>query len=211
MSRASAILSQWSDGGDTIKTDVISISSSGNNTEAVLAQIDKVVVYKELSPKNAMALRLLSEEMTAMMRAIAGNVNGEFWVEDHDDIYELHLLVRSLVDDGMRSKLLSVASNGKNEASRGLMGKIRSFFEPARDVPLFSSGFGGGAPQMYEHYSWSLEDYRDQLRQYREMKQDENQAAWDELEKSVVAKVADDVKISIQGRTVEMTIIKKLI
>ena len=34
--------------------------------------------------------------------------------------------------------------------------------------------------------------------------------AWDELEKSVVAKVADDVKVAIRGRTVEMTIVKKL-
>ena len=34
--------------------------------------------------------------------------------------------------------------------------------------------------------------------------------AWDELEKSVVAKVADDVKVSIRGRVVEMTIIKKI-
>ena len=34
--------------------------------------------------------------------------------------------------------------------------------------------------------------------------------AWDELEKSVVAHVADDVKVSIHGRTVEMVIIKAL-
>ena len=35
-------------------------------------------------------------------------------------------------------------------------------------------------------------------------------AAWDELEKSVVSHVADDVKIAIRGREVEMTIIKKM-
>ena len=33
--------------------------------------------------------------------------------------------------------------------------------------------------------------------------------AWDELEKSVVAHVADDVKVSIRGSVVEMTIFKK--
>ena len=36
-----------------------------------------------------------------------------------------------------------------------------------------------------------------------------SQEAWDELEKSVVAHVADDVKVSIKGLTAEMTIIKK--
>ena len=34
--------------------------------------------------------------------------------------------------------------------------------------------------------------------------------AWDELEKSVVSHVADDIKVSIRSGTVEMIIIKKL-
>ena len=34
--------------------------------------------------------------------------------------------------------------------------------------------------------------------------------AWDELEKSVVARVADDVKVFIRGATVELVLLKKL-
>jgi hypothetical protein len=34
--------------------------------------------------------------------------------------------------------------------------------------------------------------------------------AWDELERSVVNHLADDVKVYIQGRDVEMVIIKKM-
>ena len=55
-----------------------------------------------------------------------------------------------------------------------------------------------------------MEDYRDQLRQYREMNEKDHLEDWDELEKSVVAKVADDVKVSIRGNTVEMIIIKQI-
>lgn len=193
-----------------MKTDVITISSEGNNMEAALAQIDKISAYKELPPKSAMTLRLLTEEILAMMRAITGNVNGEFWIEDTDGVYELHLLVRTLVDEKIRSQLLAASSSGKNEATRGFMGKIRSFFEPSPGVPMFSSSVVGGAPQMFELYTWSMEDYRDQLRQHRELDQRDSQEAWDELERSVVAKLADDVKVSIRGRNVEMTIIKKL-
>ncbi len=194
-----------------MKTDVIAISSEGNNMENGLAQIDKISVYKELAPKSALQLRLLTEEMMAMMRAITGNVNGEFWVEDQDGVYELHLLVKTLVDEKIRKQLLDVSASGKNEAARGFMGKIRSFFEPSRGVPVFSAGFlGGGTPQMSENYSWSMADYRDQLRQYRDMNMKATQEEWDELEKSVVARVADDVKVSIRGRNVEMVIIKKI-
>ena len=69
----------------------------------------------------------------------------------------------------------------------------------------------------YEHadttgfdWEWSMMRYEDELS--ARIKQNDNAAkkAWDELEKSVVARVADDVKVSIKGRKVEMTIVKKL-
>ncbi|MBR2797884.1 MAG: hypothetical protein IKF99_08140 [Oscillospiraceae bacterium] len=63
---------------------------------------------------------------------------------------------------------------------------------------------------MYGNYEWSMEDYREQLRQYREQNAEGSQEAWDELEKSVVSRVADNVKVSILGRTVEMTIVKEM-
>ena len=193
-----------------MKTDILMISSDGTNMDSALAQVDKVAAYKGLSLKNALYLRLLTEETMAMMRAITGNVNGEFWMEDEDQLYTLHLKVSTLMDENRREQLLAASTSGKNEATRGFMGKIRSFFEPSSSVPMFSAGFGGGSPQMYNSYVWSMEDYRDQLRQYREQNQNEAKDAWDELEKSVVGHLADDVKVSIRGRTVEMTIVKKL-
>lgn len=192
-----------------MKTDVLKISSDGSNMEAALAQVDKLSAYKGLSPKNTLYLRLLAEETMAMMRAITGNVNGEFWIEDEDQVYSLHLRVSTLVDEKQRGQLLSASTSGKNEAARGFMGKIRSFFEPSAGVPLFSAGISGGSPQAYTSYVWSMEDYKDQLRQQGE--QSGTREAWDELEKSVVGHLADNVKVSILGRTVEMVIMKKLV
>ena len=57
-----------------MKTDILTISSDGSNMDAALAQVDKVAAYKELSPKNALYLRLLAEETMALVRAIAGRV-----------------------------------------------------------------------------------------------------------------------------------------
>ena len=193
-----------------MKTDILTISSDGTNMEAALAQVDKISAYKTLSQKNTLYLRLLTEETMALLRAVTGNVNGEFWMEAEEQLFTLHLKVSSLMDESMREQLLSASTSGKNEAKRGFMGKIRSFFEPSSSVPMFSAGFGGGSPQMYSSYVWSMEDYRDQLRQYREQNQNGANEAWDELEKSVVGHLADDVKVFIRGRTVEMTIAKKL-
>ena len=196
-----------------MKTDVIAITSSGNNMGPALVQVDKLCAFKGLSGKSAMQLRLLAEETMCLMRAITGGVNGEFWVEDDEDgVYEMHLLVTTMMDEEMRRQLLSTSFSGKNEATRGFMGKLRAFFEPSACVPAFIPGVhAGGAPQMYGGCVWSMEEYRDQLRQYeRQHSGAATREAWDELEKSVVANVADDVKVYIRGTTVEMTIFKKL-
>lgn len=193
-----------------MKTDIIIISSDGSNMEAVLHQVDAAAAYKGLSRKSALHLRLLAEETMAMMRTITGDVDGEFWIEDRENVYELHLRVETLTDSKRREQLLSASTTGKNEATRGIMGKIRAFFQPSSDVPMFASGFADGAPQMYGSHQWSMEDYRKQLRRYREHNAEGSLEAWDELEKSVVSHVADDVKVSIRGRTVEMTIIKAM-
>ena len=193
-----------------MKTDVITISSSGENMEAALQQAEKTAAYKGLTGKNALHLRLLTEEMMGMMRSIAGNVEGKFWIEDEDGAYQLHLKVHTSMDEQKREKLLSASSSGINEASRGIMGKLRAFFEPAEDNPLFVTSMMSDGPEGLNDMNWSMYAYREQLERYMTEQRDGAAEAWDELEKSVVSHVADDVKVSIRGRDVEMIICKKM-
>ena len=76
-----------------MKTDVITVSSSGAQMEAALAQADKMAAFKGLSGKSALHLRLLAEEMMGMMRSLTGEQEGQFWIEDSDGVYRLHLRV----------------------------------------------------------------------------------------------------------------------
>ena len=200
-----------------MRTDVIIVSSRGRQMEKALDQVEKVAAYKELSAKGALQLRLLTEEMMSMMRAITGETEGEFWIEDEDGVYRLHLKVVTPMDSDKREKLLSVSSTGKNESARGLMGRLRDFFDQSMDSDVASVTSPLLAPDMFEQTGmtslekeWSLIRYVGALSD--KVKEDDPAAkeAWDELEKSVVARVADDVKVSIKGRTVEMTIIKKM-
>ena len=200
-----------------MKTDIISVSSSGRQMETALRQVEKVSAYKELGHKQALHLRLLAEEMMGMMRSITGEKEGEFWIEDEDGVYRLHLKVTTPMDSDKREKLLSVSSTGKNESARGLMGRLRDFFDQSMDSDVASVTSPLLAPDMFEQTGmtslereWSLIRYVGALSD--KVKEDDPAAkeAWDELEKSVVARVAADVKVSIKGRTVEMTIIKKM-
>lgn len=200
-----------------MKTDVITVSSKGARMEAALAQVDKVAAYKGLQGKNALHLRLLAEEMMGMMRSITGETEGKFWIEDEDGLYQLHLQVVTRMDSEKRDQLLSASSTGKNESARGLMGRLRDFFDRGADEDISAFTSPLLLPGMYEHsttptldWEWSMVRYEDELA--ARVRQDDSEArkAWDELEKSVVARVADDVKVSIRGRVVEMTLLKKM-
>ena len=199
-----------------MKTDVINVSSRGSRMETVLQQADFVAEYKGLSRKNALHLRLLTEEMMGIIRSITGETEGEFWIEDNDDVFQLHLRVNTTMDSEKRERLLSASSSGKNESARGFMGRLRNFFDVEADAdvaasagPLFSAMYSDSSTGSALDYEWSLLRYQEQLNSRGENDPIAREA-WDELEKSVVAHVADDVKISIRGRTVEMIILKKM-
>ncbi len=193
-----------------MKTDVMIVSGDEKQIEAMLSEVDKVAVYKNLSPKGALQLRLLAEEMMGLIRTITGKKEGEFWIEDSNGLFELHLKVRTLMDEIRREQMLSVSSTGENEATKSFLGWLSSFFEPTAGVPTFHTAPMGAAPQMYGSLDWSMEDYRAQLQEYREQNKEGSIEAWDQLEKSVLAHVADDVKVSIRGRVVELIILKTL-
>ena len=200
-----------------MKTDVIRVSSKGNQIEKALEQIDKIAAYKELSPKNTLHLRLLTEEMMGMMRSITGETEGEFWVEDQDGEYQLHLRVRTRLNAEEREALLAASSTGRNESARGLMGRIRDFFDWGSDEDLGIMTSSLMLPDMYEHSSspaldmeWSMVRYESALSGRIAQNDTAAKEAWDELEKSVVRHVADDVRVSIRNGVVEMIILKKL-
>lgn len=189
-----------------MKTDIIIISNDGSRMEEALAQAEKVALYKGLPDKAAMYLRLLTEEMLGMMRSITGERIGLFWIEDQDNVYELHLQVETPMNYLKKEQLLSASSSGKNEAAKGIMGKIRTFFDPLEweNAPVVIHNDG-----MIPTASWSVSAYRDSVKRDLEQKREGAAQAWDELEKSVVSNLADDVRVSISGKNVEMVILKQ--
>ena len=200
-----------------MKTDVIPVSSKGSQLETALRQADQVASYKGLTRKNALHLRLLTEEMMGLVRSITGETEGEFWIEDANGVYQLHLKVSTRMNSSKREKLLSAATTGKNESARGLMGRLRDFIDQGADEDYAAFSSPLILPGMYDtsytptlDWEWSMMQYEEALGPSVQRREESALEAWDELEKSVVARVADDVKVSIKGREVELTIVKRM-
>ena len=196
-----------------MKSDVILVSSEGNKIEKALDQAERIAVYKSLSRKSALQLRLLTEEMMGMMRSLTGERMGRFWIEDEDGVFHLHLSVETRMDIEKRQQLLDVSTEGKNEAAKGIMGNLRDFFECGAELdavyaaaPIMLCGLESAGAHALGDLDWSLALCRTNLEEAK--KQDTE--TWDELEKSVVSNVADDIRVSIRGDEVEMIIDKRM-
>ena len=200
-----------------MKTDVITVSSKGKRMEEALEQADRVAVYEQLNHKNALQLRLLTEEMLSLMRSLTGETEGLFWIEVDDGEYCLHLQVATRLTSEKREELLSLSSTGKNESARGLIGRLRDFFDWGSDADVAAYSGSLLMPEMFEHttspaldWEWSMTRYEEALSGRIQQNVPGAQEEWDELEKSVVKHVADDVRVSIRNGVVELIILKKI-
>ena len=205
-----------------MKSNICKLSKDLTCLEAVLVEVEKVTTYNALEDKKALRIRLLAEELCGMLPGLIENFSGEFWAENEGDNYELHVELKA--DDmsiDLRDELISVSKSGKNAAAKGIMGKIRAVAETmllaASDPTLqalpagefydyhgYNMGFGYIAPEMAAElgciYTWSLFNYKTAV----EDKEDE----YAELERSIVAKLADDIIVGVRGKNVEI-IVKK--
>ena len=114
-----------------------------------------------------------------------------------------------------RDEILSVSKSGKNAAATGIMNKIRAAAEVmlanySQSVALTNAVY---ADTYYDYYNMGRiiqpDDYINQwsLSQYKENAK-EDKEAWDELEKSIIANLADDVTVGIINGKVEIVAVK---
>ena len=202
-----------------MKTDVITISPAGEGMEEALRQTEKAAAYADLGPKESLRLRLLGEEMMGMLRTIVGEERSRFWVEAEEKAFSLHLSANVRMNTDMREELLKSSTSGRNAAVKGFMSRIRDIFtqlcEPDGDgisptdygfsyvdVASFDASMGVTTHGML--YGWSMKEYRSAVEEHRA----EEPEKWDELEKSITARLADEVKVFIRGNTVEMVVEK---
>ncbi|MBR6523758.1 MAG: hypothetical protein IKT39_04025 [Clostridia bacterium] len=205
-----------------MKSNICELNKDLSCLEAVLAEVEKVTTYNGLEDKKALRLRLLAEELCGMLPGLVENFSGDFWAENDGDNYELHVELKAEdMTFELRDELISVSKSGKNAAAKGVMGKIRAVaetmllaaFDPTVSIPTgeyydyhgYNMGFGYIDPTIAARtgyiYSWSLYSYKAAVEENEE-------DAYAELERSIVAKLADDIIVGVRGNNVEIVVKK---
>ena len=194
-----------------MKSNICKIKNGNLDLDAILKESEKVAVYNELNDKQTLQLRLLCEEIDGMLPNIVNGFSGDFWIDFEDGECKINVsIVFEEYSINKKKELIKIAKNKKNASAKGLLGKIRSFLEDVfftgaesknYDIAgLFNYANGYCAGVDYS-YVWSYGKYK------QGVKKEEKE--WDELEKSIITSIADDVIVGVKGRLTNIIIVKK--
>ena len=170
-----------------MKTDIITIDNKGNGMEAAQAQVTMAAQARGLNEKDTLQLNILTEELMGLARSVTGELAASFWIESEGKRFSLHLSTKTKMDASKRYLLMYSSTSGKNEAAKGFIGFLRDKFENAlmseTDGTYYDSNFTAldEAPEGEE---------------------------WDRYERSILRKLADEIKIGVKGGLVEIEVVK---
>ena len=195
-----------------MKSNVCKIEKGSKDLDAILKESEKVAVYNGLNQKQTLQLRLLCEEMDGMLPNIIDDFSGDIWFEFENGICKVNVSIQfDEFSFDKKERLIGIAKNKKNAAAIGIVGKIRSviedFFLDGKSLQPYvvSSGLFNLATGYSEgvdySYLWSLGQYKNTVKE-------EQAEDWDELEKSIIASLADDVIVGVKGKRANIVIVK---
>ena len=210
-----------------MQTDQIKLNSTENDIAQALEEAERFSAYSGLTGKSAIHVRLLTEEALGMVRGILGDNPAQFWLESvkkgKKRLCRICITVQTDVNPNRRQELLDMSSSGRNAAAVGIVGKIRNIIELGMqgydEAARFQGDYGVAAANYavmgmvypdasLDAFYWSLDTYKEQASKLENKREAEK--VWDELEKSVVSKLADEVRVGIRRSKVELVVEKQM-
>ena len=196
-----------------MKSNVCKIEKGTADLSAILAESEKVAGYIGLDHKQAMKLRLICEEIDGLLPNITDEFEGDFWIEHEDGTCKVNVSITvPEFNSAKKKELIALANDKRNAAASGIVGKIRNAIENfflsegstnALDTSSVTFHAATGYSEGVDYsYLWTLQQYKGAMEK-------EKTEDWDELEKSVIASVADDVIVGVRGNRADIVIVKK--
>jgi hypothetical protein len=200
------------------------VNSDAGRMAAARYATDNFAWHAGLNRHDTLRLNLLVEETLGMVKAMVDDFYGRLWFSGDSEACEIHLEATANMDSDRKQELLSVSSSGKNASAKGFMGMLgdvisRALHNVGRavDEAYGESAVSGsvmapaglGTPDLYDLTPvWTLEQYRANVEKGR-LESDALEQAKEDLEKSIVANLADDVVVGVKGDRIELVIAKR--
>ena len=178
------------------------IYNQDNKIDFILSETERVGEFSKLTPPEVMKLRLLAEEILNLTVRMFDNLKYDFFIENEERCFKINLRATTHVNMNQKDRVLSLSSQGKNKATKGILGKISGLFEDMIMDSNTSSLYTMASPLYHGKENtdiyFSLSYYQNQI------PETEKETEWDGLEKSIIAHISDDVTIGVKSDKVEV-------
>lgn len=185
--------------------------------DRALEETERFAEENGFSAKVRLHLRLLSEELLNIADVTLDIQEGFFWAEKKENICELHFMADTPIREKGEAALLKVTKDKKNAAYRGMTGVIRRAADELTGAVHTAGVFGAELISDTEGNAfWSGFHFGGEYNKwvYSELKKqaeyDKRMANWDELELSVLDRLAEDIIVSARKNRVEITVKMKI-
>ena len=209
-----------------LATDYMFIDSSKMEEDKIAERAEELIGDLDLKKKDKLHMKLLFEETIGMLQAMVGEYHVALYMERYKNEACIKLTAKTEMDADKKKSLIEVSKQHQNMFVKGFMDKVREVIENGLlnydNVMKLEQQYGlnmvgYGSMGVYSNIDgladsglmWSLEEYRQALQDASEGDEGASQA-WDELEKSIVASLAKDVLVGVQGNRVDMTLVYEL-
>ena len=136
-----------------------------------------------------MQLELMTEESLGLMQQFIQSAKREFWIEGSSSVYRIHLRTFVKVNSlDEYENLIRLSSAGRNDAVKGVNLRIIEAVVVGREKLLSRK-----KPQK-EPFEWQLS--KEKLEE-------------GEIGKSILGKLADDIRVCVTEEWVELIVVKK--
>ncbi len=166
-----------------IKTDRVLLNSDIEDIDKALEITNQFSDYFQIVNTNNRILKILTEDLIVFSGGLTEWNEAVYWVEGTRDKAFIQLDIKIRIDREDRQRLEGLASGGINE----------------------SGGFAGFIKRMLYRGDSSAKDESISYSTYKQSGE-----ATDDLEKTMLTSLSDDIKVSIKGERLMITVIKTL-
>ena len=198
-----------------MKTDKLWISDTVRRNSEVNEVLREFAEENRIKGRNYNQLCLLAEETLGMIGQMLNVYDGQLWLEGTTAGYEI--ILEASVHENHDGKDVLAASPEGFMAKVAMMMNCSYMFESIAEIPedladvlpdYMSYGMRESRESPAWAGRWSLSAYRYELMKRREEKTSAK-VALEELGKSIVAQLADEVTIGIHGHRIRLVISKR--
>lgn len=203
-------------GRGAAKSKTIALNGTSESIKRAIDEAERYGTSENLGKNMKLKLRLVAEELLTLTKSIPQLENGTFSIEREGDDYDMCFDASGIIDKKIRNQLVGVSTDNTNQAYGGISGLFSRAIDSMIQMSIDDKKGVNKSSQsvMEESIGKSNEDYKWSYNIYKEKEQnydgeDAVSINEEEIGKSLLMKMSDDIRISVRTNHVNMRVLVK--